>query len=84
MLEQVNSVKCLGCNLTNNKDYEVPFKIQNYNKALRIINQVFIAPHFLREARMKFAKLLPDPPSVMKVKNGSFEQRRNATSQLIK
>jgi hypothetical protein len=56
----------------------------NYNKTLKIINQVFNPANLHRQTSMKFTKLFPDLPSVMAVKNGSFELWMNAISQLLR
>ena len=52
-LEKVNSFKYLGYTLSSLEESDVQKKIQNYDRALRIINQVFKATEVQNHTRMK-------------------------------
>ena len=62
----------------------IAFKIQNYNRAIRINNQVPKPSKVQRHIRMKEHKFLPDPILFMAVKHRPGELKANIISHLLR
>lgn len=61
ILEQVNTFKYLGYTLTYLDERDISNKIQNYIKALRIVNQVFPVTKVQQHTRLRLYKVLARP-----------------------